>query len=185
MPRIRKSATRPPSMQQPGPTAPDVLNALRRAVAMLVSRNTPKEEIYFSIQQTFKDQTPSPQVIERLRLVAQRAFDEEVREHVGVARSKQKARLYGLLGQAQAKGALNVALGTERLLAEIDGTLAPREVVISADASTRDALAALLTVLPQETLKQLAAGKWVPLGYVGPNGQAVLTVEGEDGTGKS
>jgi hypothetical protein len=169
-------------MQQSPPTDPKLLNDYRRAVAMLVARNTPKEDIYFSMQQTFKDQCPAPQAVERMRVAAQRAFDDEVREHVGVARTKQKSRLYGLLGQAQQKGALHVALGAERLLAEIDGTLAPREVVISADASTRDALAALLSILPPETLHQLADGKWVPLGYVGPNGQPVLTAGGEDVT---
>ena len=71
-----------------------------------------------------------------------------------------------------------VAVQAERLLAEIDGTLAPREIVISADAVTRDALAAILTILPKETLQDLAGGKWVPLGHVGPNGQAPITVIG-------
>lgn len=177
MPRIRQETRAPRMRQSPATPAPELAKR-RFAVMKLVALNIPKDELVFKMQQQFEGM--EAKAIERMRMAAVQEFESQEREHVDISRKKQLARLHGYLGSAISKGSLATAVQAERLIAEITGTLAPREIVISADASTREALAAVLTFLPLETLHDLAGGRWVPIGHIGPNGKPALTV-GDDG----
>jgi hypothetical protein len=179
MPRISRQLAAParkPKLKQPPPTEPHLLNQQRGAVAELVALGRTKEDVHALMMQAFP--TIDVKSIERMRVAAQRAFEQGVVEGLHVARAKQEDRVRRLIGRARTAKDLDAEIKAEGLYAKLKGTLAPREIVITADASTRDALAAVLSILPRETLTELAGGRWVPLGHVGPNGLPPITVEG-------
>ncbi len=179
MPRIVRPDTSKharPRMRQPVPTPDHEMNVRRNTIAELVALGRDRDDVRIMMQQKFPDMPPH--AIERMRVHAQRAFEQGTAESLSTKRAKQERRIQSLVSRCRQKGDLKAEVSAEKLLADLNGTLAPREIVISADAATRDALAAVLTILPLQTLRALAGGQHVPLGDVGPNGQQPITVEG-------
>lgn len=178
MPRVsRNPKARPPTMQQPAPTPDGVMLQARNTIAELVALGRSAEDIVFMVGQDPKLSVVPVASINRMRAAAQQAFEQGVAEAMPIKRAKQERRVMGLIARARQKGALTAEIQAEKLLAELTGTLAPREVIVRADAATMDALAAVLSILPADVLGKLARGEAVSLGHVGPNGQPVLTIE--------
>ncbi len=182
MPRVsRNAAARLPTMRQPEPTSDGVMMQARNMIAELVALGRSNDDIVFMLGQDPRMSVVPVSSINRMRAAAQAAFEQGVAEAMPVKRAKQERRVMGLIARARQKGALTAEIQAEKLLAELTGTLAPREVIVRADAATMDAFAAVLSVLPADALGKLARGEPVSLGHVGPNGQPVLTIESANG----
>ncbi len=182
MPRVsRNPKARLPTMQQSAPTPDGVMMQVRNTIAELVALGRANDDIVFMIHQKEEFRVVPVASINRMRAAAQQAFEQGVSEAMPIKRAKQERRVMGLIARARQKGALTAEIAAEKLLAELTGTLAPREIVVRADAATMDALAAVLSILPADVLGQLARGESVSLGHVGPNGQPVLTIESAHG----
>lgn len=180
MPRVSRqtrTTAAPPTMQQSPPTPDSVMHTCRGVVAELVALGRDVDDIIWMVQQQPTLREVPVAAIRRMRAAAQAAFEQGTAETLKVKRAKQERRIQNLIGRARSKGSLAAEVQAERLLAELNGTLAPREIVITADAATRDALAAVLSILPADVLLQVGRGESVPLGHVGPNGQPVMTIE--------
>ncbi len=178
MPRVSRNPTaKLPTMKQSEPTPDGVMMRARDAIAQLVALGRTPEDIVFMVQGSPELKAVPVASINRMAAAARHAFEQGVADAMPVKRAKQEARVMGLIARARQKGALTAEIQAEKLLAELTGTMAPREVIVRADAATMDALAAVLSILPADALGKLARGEPVSLGHVGPNGQPALTIE--------
>ena len=168
-------------MQQPPPTPDGVMMRARDAISQLVALGRTPEDIVFMIGSSEELKGVPPASVNRMAAAARRAFEQGAGDAMPIKRARQEARVMGLIARARQKGNLTAEVAGETLLAKIQGTLAPTQIVVRADAATMDAFAAVLSVLPADALGKLARGEPVSLGHVGPNGQPALTIESANG----
>lgn len=179
MPRVTRaqSKARKPTIQQSPPTPDAIMHRARSVVAELVALGREPDDIVFMVRQQADFANIPAASIQRMRTAAQAAFEQGTADSLRVKRAKQERRIQSLISRARQKGALSAEVQAEKLYAELNGTLAPREITITADAATKEALATVLSFLPADVLSRLAHGEPVSLGHVGPNGQPAITIE--------
>lgn len=168
MPRRRiadanKRGNQKPARKAADQTPESELAKRRRAVASLVAHNRSPDDIRSAMLHEFPDMPVA--AIDKMRLTCERAFAEETPQVLSTERAKQSSRIYGHIGAALRKGQFSAVAQFEKILVDIKGTAAPRRIIVQSDAATKEKLAAVLVMLPQNVLTALAGGRFVPLGF--------------------
>jgi hypothetical protein len=95
-------------------------------------------------------------VVELVVAEVRAAWREREEAQRSNAKLEQRERLRATLAKAVAAKSFNAAIGAERLLAELDATLAPRRVEVDATLVQREALVLVVAGLDEAELDRIA-----------------------------